>query len=563
MHEICLCVLSYICPGRRGYFELGTGFLSILSSQSRVQFRLTFHDSKAHLHASHAIEGGMYVEPVPDSHKFLWFVPIDYTDPETPIPRKFMVELEGREAGELFRKTFMECSEKMKGHVVNHKLVSLLAAGSPRKEMKGNESIGENATSPYNDTFKTKEVTPAKSDDTIVAESVNSTPVKTNSAPLGDQLKPETKPHDICANLKLDFELYSKEILESDHKEDTAPEVLTTSQSKDEPSIFCGGEDWSKFLEEPADNSPDNSSQTAPVLDSSSSSHRVLNTSVEVVKEVLPPAELQAKEAEFSLPRGFYNYVNKSGCSGCVGCEGGGECDTSGTEKCSSSEEKGEMDQVMPAVPQEKGVIYQVNPAVPQTRPTVPQTPPAPSLYQALPVLNPAAQASPFGLKPSPPDRGPATPNISPPTYTGIFGISPTQPVALEQPHNIFSTNQSNSNNIFLQGNNMNSFIKSSPNEQNIFLQSATKEENIFLKSMPKEENIFAKSAPQAGSSWSESGSTESKAPEFNPFSTPPLPAKTTVTSEDYDEYEEEDYEEEDYEEYLNECEYADTPDTD
>ena len=130
------------------------------------------------LGASHAIEGGMYIESVAESanKEFMWFVPIDYTDPETPIPRKFLVHFAESDSGIGFNDTFQKCSEDMKGHSVNHKLVSLLAAGSPKKEPK-----------------KVKEVS-----DNSIEETKRGLP----------------KPHDVCANLRESFSQMSKEILE-------------------------------------------------------------------------------------------------------------------------------------------------------------------------------------------------------------------------------------------------------------------------------------------------------------------------------------------------------------
>ena len=509
----------------------------------------------------------MYVEAVPDSNKFLWFVPIDYTDPETPIPRKFMVELEGNEEGDEFKRMFMECSEKMKGHVVNHKLVSLLAAGSPRKEGKA--------------TLANKDVINlAKAEE----------PLSANLSSVEEKVKSETKPHGICANLKQDFELYSKDMLKStdDTSKDDTPKGDATPELNED-------QDWSRLLDTSYEASDllnisgnslvldtstralDTSTQaldtSKPVLDTSKpvldTSKRLLDTSVEVVKEVLPPIELQAKEAQFSLPKGFYNYMNKSECTGCAGCEGSGALNCGFTSESTGKSVTEQGDTREQSDTNKGGKVdksVESNPT--QITPAPTQNPPAPSLYDALPVFNPAVQDSPFGLKQSSPEHHSIFLTKSPANSPSIFGISPTQTASLAQPSNIFVQNQTNASNLFLQGNNVNSLKKASA-EENIFLKSTSKEDNIFLKSTSKEENIFLKSAPKENIFLQSAPKEEniflntaaiSSAPVLNPFATPPLPAKASVSGEDfaeYEEYEEEDYEDyDDYEAYVNQYEY-------
>ncbi|KAL5269077.1 hypothetical protein ACHWQZ_G002792 [Mnemiopsis leidyi] len=433
---------------RRDYVEQGKGSLSVLSSLSRTQYRVLYHDSASQtLRASHAIEGGMYVELVPSSTKLCWFVPIDYTDPETPLPRRFMVEFMSDSERENFRDVFMSCSKEMQGHVVNHKLVSLLAAGSPRKETPKSTKSVSFQQSP--EIFQIEESSPEPYPE--------ETPTKTQN---------EARPHNICANLKQEFEGFSQRILDYEQKETTP----TNPQ----------------------------------------------DTSVEIIKEVLPSADKQAKESEYSLPKGFYNYEEKEGCSGCVGC------DEEGVEEVRESSN----------VPDKELTVV------------VEKTPSPPALYQVIPALDPAAQASPFGL------NQPTNSSTFVSPDPGLFGISPSA-----SPF----TNSSSNSNIFLQNqpaSNNNIFLQNQPASNNIFLQNNQNTDNIFLKSTTTE-NIFLKSSNATPSTPQQA--MKPREPTFNPFASPPLPSLSPGNNQEdteeryYDEedyYDDEDYDDEEYGDY-------------
>lgn len=363
----------------------------------------------------------MYVEPVSNSTKLCWFVPIDYTDPETPLPRRFMVEFLSEEEREKFRTVFMQCSKEMQGHVVNHKLVSLLAAGSPRKETPRSKT-------PKSVSFKhSPEIVGTPTPEPSLEE----TPKKEPS---------ESRPHNICSNLKQEFESLSQEIV-------TEPQ------------------------------------ETALISPQ--------NTSIEITKEVLPAADKLAKEAELSLPKGFYNYEEKEGCVGCVGCEE--EADQSNVSVREETEKKS-------------------------------SSPPA--LYEVIPALDPCVQANPFGLNTPVNSLNPVSPN------TTTFGISPSSSpfTTPRSSGNIFQQNQpSSSGNIFQQ-----------QNTGNIFLQARNAENNIFMKSSAHTPAQTAKSTFNPFAS-----------PPMPSLSTEP--AEYGVNDESYvydeDEYEYDEYDEDNYNE--------------
>ena len=400
------------------------------------------------------------MELVPSSTKLCWFVPIDYTDPETPLPRRFMVEFMSDSEREKFRNVFMTCSKEMQGHVVNHKLVSLLAAGSPRKETPKSTKSVSFQQSP--EIFQIEESSPEPYPE--------ETPTKSQNEP---------RPHNICANLKQEFEGFSQEIL-NDKPKETAP--------------------------------------SAPQ-----------DTSLEIVKEVLPSADKQAKESEFSLPKGFYNYEDKEGCSGCVGCE------DEGVEEGKESSNTPDQEPVTVVDGSQK-------------------TPSPPALYEVIPALDPSSQASPFGL------NKPANPSAAASPGPGLFGVSSSaSPFTNSSNNNVFLQNQSASNNnIFLQNKpaSNNIFLQNNQKSNNVFLQS-TNTENVFLKPSSGSDNIFLKSSSATPSTPQQA--MKPREPTFNPFASPPLPSlspgnnERETEEEYYDEegyYDDDDYDEEDYGDY-------------
>ena len=391
----------------------------------------------------------MYVELVPSSTKLCWFVPIDYTDPETPLPRRFMVEFLNDEERERFRGVFMNCSKEMHGHIVNHKLVSLLAAGSPRKESPSIKTPGKSVSFQ-----QSPEILEGMTPEPQESEpELQETPKKE---------APETRPHNICANLKQEFEEYSHEIL----------------------------------------NEPQEAAPIAPQ-----------DTSVEIIREVLPSADKQAKESELSLPKGFFNYEHKESCSGCVGCD---EDDVVGDETPDNNLSKS------------------------------PSPPPA---HEVIPALDPASQlASPFSFSIS---NSPVNSFTSVSQGTNLFGnnSSPSPFTTPPANNNIFLKNQPTSGNanIFLQGN-------TTTSTDNIFLKSKNTE-NIFLKSAPVEENIFLRSSDPSPAAPQQTVTTP-----VNPFASPPmpsLPAKSAEYGDDNENYEEDyEYDEEDYDDYDDDNNY-------
>ena len=392
----------------------------------------------------------MYVELVPNSTKLCWFVPIDYTDPETPLPRRFMVEFMNDAEREKFRDEFMRCSKEMQGHVVNHKLVSLLAAGSPRKESPSGKTPKSVSFQQSPEIFEFEGVTPEPN-----LEEIQETPKKD---------PPETRPHNICANLKQEFEELSHEIV--DEKKEAAP--LTPE-----------------------------------------------DTSLEIIKEVLPSADKQVKESELSLPKGFYNYEDKESCSGCVGCDD--DSVTEGAPNSSVSDSNAATDSVAQ------------------------KTPSPPALYDVIPALDPSSQAHPFGLNTS----GNSFAAVS--QGSNLFGISPSSSPFTPSNTNFFLQNQKTTENIFLQGN-------TNISTENPFLRSQNTD-NIFLKSGPTEEKKDLESSDQNTATPQQTGK-----PSFNPFASPPMPSLSpgpavynTGTDEDYDDEYEYDGNYEDYEnEYDN-----------
>ena len=328
-----------------------------------------------------------------------------------------MVEFMNDEEREKFRGMFMQCSKDMHGHVVNHKLVSLLAAGSPRKESPISKT-------PKSVSFRQSPVIIEDSTPEPELEETRTPEPELEETPKKDP--PESRPHNICANLKQEFEELSHEIL--NEPEEAAP---ITSQ----------------------------------------------DISLEIIKEVLPSADKQVKESELSLPKGFYNYEDKESCSGCVGCD---DDETDGDTVTISV-----SDQNVRTVSVSDNNVTNDNsvkkaPSPPALYDVIPALDPS---SQASPFglnnpVNSFASVSQgtnlFGISPSSS------------SFTNPPGISPSSSPFTNPPSNsnIFLQNQSNSGNIFLQGNTStdNIFLQSK-NTENIFLKSAPTEENIFLKS--------------------------------------------------------------------------------
>ena len=235
--------------------------MTIKSHTERQQFRILFRSDEGKIHANHAIEGGMFIEPTKKTKGYVWFVPIDYSDPETPKPERFAAQFEEPGKMKEFVEMFKDCSAKMKGHAVNHKLVSLLAAGSPRKEASDKSLLETSALSGLVNTsyLSNQSVTPTvtPSEPAVVAtHAVVATPAVATPVKLTMSMSPHVQPVlDPCAGLRDTFQ-----------------------------QEFCSDD-------------------------------------INIINEIVPSKEMQELEMRYQLPRGFYNYLTSPQCEGCLGCE--------------------------------------------------------------------------------------------------------------------------------------------------------------------------------------------------------------------------------------------------